>query len=303
MRGSDASPFELTNVKKVFWPEEGVHQGRPARLLPRDRPLAAGVSARPAAGDDPLSRRYRGEILLPEGRPGVHPGLDPDRAHVERGHPARDRLLRLRRPRLAALRDQPGSIPIHLWASRAPTLERPDWCVLDLDPKGAPFEHVVEVAKGLKTLCDRIDLPVNDQEHRLLRPAPDDPARPAVHPRAVPLARRAAGPLHRGPAARHRHDRTSGEPARGQGLRRLPPERLRQADRLAVLRASAAGRPGVGAADLARGEQEAGHPAAHHADSAGADAEARRRPAGSRARAEPRPRRRAGSASMQELAE
>jgi len=39
-----------------------------------------------------------------------------------------------------------GTIPLHLWASRAPTLERPDWCVLDLDPKGAPFEHVVEVA-------------------------------------------------------------------------------------------------------------------------------------------------------------
>ena len=53
-----------------------------------------------------------------------------------------------------------GTIPLHLWASRAPTLERPDWCVLDLDPKGAPFEHVVEVARAAKELCDRIGLPV-----------------------------------------------------------------------------------------------------------------------------------------------
>ena len=47
-----------------------------------------------------------------------------------------------------------GSIPLHLWASRAPTLERPDWCVLDLDPKGAPFDHVVEVALAARALCD-----------------------------------------------------------------------------------------------------------------------------------------------------
>jgi bifunctional non-homologous end joining protein LigD len=53
-----------------------------------------------------------------------------------------------------------GTIPLHLWASRAPSLERPDWCVLDLDPKGAPFDHVVEVARAAKELCDRIELPV-----------------------------------------------------------------------------------------------------------------------------------------------
>jgi len=53
-----------------------------------------------------------------------------------------------------------GSIPLHLWASRAPTLERPDWCVLDLDPKGAPFTQVVEVALSARELCRRIELPL-----------------------------------------------------------------------------------------------------------------------------------------------
>ncbi|HZE75397.1 MAG TPA: hypothetical protein VE091_08830, partial [Gemmatimonadales bacterium] len=49
--------------------------------------------------------------------------------------------------------------PLHVWGSRVPTLDRPDWCVLDLDPKGAPFEHVVEIAKALRTLCDEVELP------------------------------------------------------------------------------------------------------------------------------------------------
>jgi bifunctional non-homologous end joining protein LigD len=52
-----------------------------------------------------------------------------------------------------------GTIPIHVWSSRAPELGRPDWCVLDLDPKEAPFAHVVEIARALKRLCDDIGLP------------------------------------------------------------------------------------------------------------------------------------------------
>jgi bifunctional non-homologous end joining protein LigD len=52
-----------------------------------------------------------------------------------------------------------GTIPIHVWASRAPGLERPDWCVVDLDPKDAPFAHVVRLARALHDLCEEIGLP------------------------------------------------------------------------------------------------------------------------------------------------
>src|SRR2546428_578549 len=52
-----------------------------------------------------------------------------------------------------------GTIPLHVWGSRVASLERPDWCILDLDPKDAPFTHVVTVAKAVKRLCDEIDLP------------------------------------------------------------------------------------------------------------------------------------------------
>ena len=52
-----------------------------------------------------------------------------------------------------------GSIPLHIWASRADALELPDWCILDLDPKSAPFEHVVDVARALHRLCEELELP------------------------------------------------------------------------------------------------------------------------------------------------
>lgn len=52
-----------------------------------------------------------------------------------------------------------GSIPIHIWASRTVDLGRPDWTIIDLDPKGAPREHVVPLALAIRELCESIALP------------------------------------------------------------------------------------------------------------------------------------------------
>jgi bifunctional non-homologous end joining protein LigD len=52
-----------------------------------------------------------------------------------------------------------ASIPIHAWASRIADLERPDWTIIDLDPKNAPREHVVPLALAIHRLCDDIGLP------------------------------------------------------------------------------------------------------------------------------------------------
>jgi bifunctional non-homologous end joining protein LigD len=52
-----------------------------------------------------------------------------------------------------------GTIPIHMWSARAGSLERPDWLVIDFDPKGAPFAHVVEMALVLRRLLDDLELP------------------------------------------------------------------------------------------------------------------------------------------------
>lgn len=52
-----------------------------------------------------------------------------------------------------------AAIPLHVWSSRVASLDRPDWTVLDLDPKQAPFGDVVRVAREIKELCDSIGLP------------------------------------------------------------------------------------------------------------------------------------------------
>jgi bifunctional non-homologous end joining protein LigD len=52
-----------------------------------------------------------------------------------------------------------GSIPIHAWSARITSLERPDWLVIDLDPKGAPFAHVVALARHLHEMLEELDVP------------------------------------------------------------------------------------------------------------------------------------------------
>jgi len=52
-----------------------------------------------------------------------------------------------------------AAIPFHIRASRLSTVQQPDWCNLDLDPKTAPFPDVVRVAQHIHALCDEIGLP------------------------------------------------------------------------------------------------------------------------------------------------
>lgn len=51
-----------------------------------------------------------------------------------------------------------GTIEQHPWHSTVKKLSRPDWIAIDLDPKKAPWENVLEVALVTRTVCDEIGL-------------------------------------------------------------------------------------------------------------------------------------------------
>jgi bifunctional non-homologous end joining protein LigD len=44
-------------------------------------------------------------------------------------------------------------------AGRTPSPDRPDWLVIDLDPKQAPFARVVQLARAFHDLCEELELP------------------------------------------------------------------------------------------------------------------------------------------------
>lgn len=151
--------LQLTNQDKIFWPEDGLVKGDLIQyysdispwLLPylRDRPV--------------VLTRYPDGI---EGKSFFQkdaPVYAPDWMRLESmwsEHAQREIHYFVLDDEEALLYvANMASIPLHVWASRISTLERPDWCILDLDPKGAPFEHVVEIARFLHRLCEELGLP------------------------------------------------------------------------------------------------------------------------------------------------
>jgi bifunctional non-homologous end joining protein LigD len=158
--GGDDLPFELTNLKKVFWPDDGYTKGD---LLAYYRAIAPWLL--PYLRNRPLvMTRYPdgigGKSFFQKDAPGFTPKwIRTERMWSEDTQREIDYFICDDAASLLYVINL-GSIPLHLWASRTPTLERPDWCVLDLDPKGAPFLHVVEAALAGRELCRRIGLPV-----------------------------------------------------------------------------------------------------------------------------------------------
>ena len=53
-----------------------------------------------------------------------------------------------------------GTIEQHPWHSTIKHLDKPDWVAIDLDPKKAPWENVLEVALVIKEVADEIGLTV-----------------------------------------------------------------------------------------------------------------------------------------------
>src|SRR5918992_5649585 len=53
-----------------------------------------------------------------------------------------------------------GTIEQHPWHSTLKHLDKPDWIAIDLDPKSAPWENVLQVALLVKEVADEIGLDV-----------------------------------------------------------------------------------------------------------------------------------------------
>jgi bifunctional non-homologous end joining protein LigD len=51
-----------------------------------------------------------------------------------------------------------GTIEQHPWHSTIKKLSKPDWIAIDLDPKKAPWENVLQVALTVREVCDELGL-------------------------------------------------------------------------------------------------------------------------------------------------
>ena len=72
-----AGRVKLSNLDKVFFPDEGITKGDLIDYYRAVAPVLAAAPARPAVHDAPLSRRRDRQGVLPEGCAVAHAGVDP----------------------------------------------------------------------------------------------------------------------------------------------------------------------------------------------------------------------------------
>jgi len=149
----------FTNLDKVFWPEEGLtkgdlvayYRGIAPWLLPylKDRPLTL------VRHPDGIT----GKSFFQKDAPAWAPAWV-RRETLWSEHGGREiRFFVCDDVESLLFVVNMGAIPLHVQASRVADLAHPDWCILDLDPKGAPFRDVVTLARALPALCEAIGLP------------------------------------------------------------------------------------------------------------------------------------------------
>ena len=154
-----AKVVKYSNRKKVFWPDAGYTKGD---LIAYYQSIAGYIL--PYLADRPMVM-----TRFPDGIDGKSfyqkntPGFLPDwvtRIQMWANHSKRhiDYMIADCVETLSYVANS-GSIPIHIWMTRASALDKPTWCLIDLDPKEAPFSDVVTLAQGVGALCKKIGLP------------------------------------------------------------------------------------------------------------------------------------------------
>jgi bifunctional non-homologous end joining protein LigD len=155
----DIREVRLSNLHKVFWPDSGLTKGD---LVEYYRKIAPRIL--PYLEDRPVVlTRYpdgiEGKSFFQKDAPAFTPGwIRTERFFSEDAQRDVDVFICDDEETLLYLANS-ATIPLHISASRIGRLGRPDWCLLDLDPKEAPFADVIEVALAIRKLCQALRLP------------------------------------------------------------------------------------------------------------------------------------------------
>ncbi|HXB70912.1 MAG TPA: DNA ligase D [Candidatus Acidoferrales bacterium] len=154
----DGHTLKFTNLKKLYYPDEGYTKGDVLRyydsvaslILPhlKDRPLSLkrypnGIKDQYFFQKD--SPESFADWLRTESIESDHKGSTINYVFAE------DRASLLYLVNLGCIDHNP-------WMSRSPTLDNPDFVLIDLDPQECPYDLIVDAALLVKGVLDRIDL-------------------------------------------------------------------------------------------------------------------------------------------------
>jgi bifunctional non-homologous end joining protein LigD len=155
----DGQAVHVTNLGKVYWPEDGYTKGD---LIEYYRTIAPIMV--PYLKDRPESlHRHPNGIGAKSFFQKDAGGQAPDWIQVapvrsDSGGKVIHYLVCQNSAALVYLANL-GCIEINPWSSRLTALDRPDFLIIDLDPEDVPFDGVVQTALVVRKVLERIDAP------------------------------------------------------------------------------------------------------------------------------------------------
>ena len=148
----DSQTLKFTNLKKVYYPDEGYtkrdvlnyYDGVASLILPhlKDRPLSLKRYPNGIKGD---------YFFQKDAADSFAPWLRTERIDDIHYVFAEDRASLLYLVNLGCIDHNP-------WMSRSPSLDNPDFILIDLDPQECLFDKIVDAALLVKRVLDRIGL-------------------------------------------------------------------------------------------------------------------------------------------------
>jgi len=163
-RGKDTAPSaaepkaSVTNPEKIFWPRDGYTKGD---LVAYYREISKWML--PYLKDRPVMlTRYpdgiEGKMFYQKDAPGfAPPWIRTEKIYSEDSQRDISYFVLDSEEALAYVANL-AAITIHMWSSRIPHLERPDWLLFDIDPKGSTTHHAVEVAREVSNVLREVGL-------------------------------------------------------------------------------------------------------------------------------------------------
>ncbi|MGA3076562.1 MAG: DNA ligase D [Bryobacteraceae bacterium] len=154
----DQHPLKFTNLNKVFYPAEGIVKRDLLNYYDAVAPLIL-----PHLKDRPLSlKRYPNGIeqqfFFQKDAPLTFaPWLRAEEIHSDHNEAPIRYVIAEDRASLLYLVNL-GCIDHNPWMSRAPTLDNPDFVLIDLDPQECPYDLIVEAALLVREKLDAIGL-------------------------------------------------------------------------------------------------------------------------------------------------
>jgi bifunctional non-homologous end joining protein LigD len=154
--------LKLTNLEKVYWPAEGFTKGDLITYYDAIAPVLLPYLAGRPVHMNRFPDGIDGKSFYQKDTKDQFPDwieveeVPHTSSERESEAPTRYPVITSRDALLFLI--NLGSIDMHPWLSRRGGLEHPDWAVIDLDPKGAPFADVKRIARRTGELLHEVGL-------------------------------------------------------------------------------------------------------------------------------------------------